>query len=162
PVSRSTTVLAERPGRTVTSLGRNGSWRAARWSDGVVWRRDPGGREELGTLLPGPLSLPVLMQQPNGRVCTGAGTRIAGWDPGGTSSLLTTLPNDIVSIEQLTDELAVVTLADRGIYRIDLTAGKATSIGAAGGLIPSMARGPGLTAATRTDNGVMIIDLAAN
>ncbi len=162
PEGRASTVLAARPGQAVISLGRNGRWRAARWADGTLWRRGPDGREERGTLVGRPSRLPVLMQQSHGRVCAAAGPRVECWNPDGSSAVVATLPMDIAWTELLTDRDALVTLADHGIYRVDLATGEVTGIGSTGGMVATIAPGPGLAVARRGDHTIAVIDLFAN
>jgi hypothetical protein len=160
PARRVATTLAARPGHAVMALGSNGRWLAARWADGGLWRRGPDGREERTTLAPS--KLPILIVQRDGRVCAATGPRIECWSAGGGLAVLATLPLEITVLELLTDELAIVSLADRGYYRVDLATGKATSIGLSGGMEPTMALEPGLAVTNRADNRVTIVDLIAN
>ena len=118
----------------------NWRWRSARWSDGVLWRRGPDGREELATPFTGPAPLSLLIQQASGRVCIGVQARLACWNPDGSSTSIATFPADVVGIDLMGDDVAIVALADRGLYRVALRKpGDPTSLGASGGMPPILA-----------------------
>lgn len=162
PATRQTTPLAARPGQGVTELGAGGGWLSARWADGAVWRRGPDGREARGTLGAGPSKVSLLLQLLDGRACTCAGRRLVCWNADGSITALPELPFEIQRADLLAAGRAIVTLADGGVYRIDLATGAATSIAAAGGISPALAHGPELGVANRADNKLVVIDLAAN
>jgi len=60
------------------------------------------------------------------------------------------------------DEAAIVALADRGLYRVDLRTGEPTSLGPSGGMSPILASGPGLGVSLGSDNKVSVVDLVVN
>jgi hypothetical protein len=163
PVRLETRPLTARPGRAVTAVGGNGRWRAARWSDGTLWRRGPDGREELTTSFAGPAPFPLLFQQASGRVCIGVGARLECWNPDGSSTSVATFPADVAAIQLMGNEAAIVALADRGLYRVDLLKpGEPTSLGPSGGMSPILAGGPGMAVALGADNKVSVVDLVVN
>jgi hypothetical protein len=160
-----TPLVARRPAAApvkVTSLGALGAWRAARWADGRVWRRGPDGREATGVLAAGAKAETLLLVTSAGRACATAGPRIECWNTDGSSATVATMSFDIDWAELPADDHAIVALADRGVYRIDLATGAATSIAASGGSSPSLARAPGLAVVRRADNRISVIDMEAN
>jgi hypothetical protein len=163
PAARTQTIVYPRPAApiAVSSLGEAGGWRSARWANGRVWRRGPGGRDEVGELAPGERVGPVLIQSPAGRVCVNAENRIECWNPDGARTIAARMEHAIMHAEPITDDLVMLKLADNGIYTLDLASGEVRSAAALGEVRSSLAAEAGLAVINRSRRSVSVIDLLA-